>query len=261
MPTPGGLRRLRRTLTLISRYRNWRELRTCLDEERPPTRAWLRNGLRIECPDNHKLLATLAEVVFQRRYTPPGFAIGPQDVVVDIGANIGIFSLFAAARTGAAVHAYEPSPENFRFLERNLAQNGARAVVPHQEAVADKDGSVILYLGLTSGGNKLFDRVQGPSPGSVTVPSVTLERVMEENRLERIDFLKVDCEGAEGLIFAAASGECLGRVGKIALEFHDDFSPLRHEELQRRLEETGFRTRLRWNGKSSQGYLYARRPG
>jgi len=84
--------------------------------------------------------------------------------------------------------------------------------------------------------------------------------IMDEYSLSQIDFLKLDCEGSEGAIFASTPREYLRRIRKISLEFHDNVSSLRHEEIQRLLEDMEFQTALRWNGKSPYGYLYAGQP-
>ena len=82
---------------------------------------------------------------------------------------------------------------------------------------------------------------------------------MRSNDLKEIDFLKLDCEGAEGSILTSTPGEHLKRIRKIAMEFHDNVSQLKHDEIQRLLADAGFVTTLNWNGRSPFGYLYGKR--
>jgi Ni,Fe-hydrogenase I small subunit len=91
----------------------------------------------------------------------------------------------------------------------------------------------------------------------VEVPTTTLQEIMDSNNLERIDFLKLECEGAESSILHSTPGDYLKRVKKIAMEFHDHLSALNHQDIQKLLEEVGFTTRLKWDGKSPLGYMYA----
>jgi hypothetical protein len=80
---------------------------------------------------------------------------------------------------------------------------------------------------------------------------------MDGNNLEQIDFLKIDCEGAEGPILQSTPNSYLKRIRKIALEFHDHLSELNHKDIQNILKGAGFNIRLKWDEKSPFGYIYA----
>lgn len=245
----------------IGRYRNWPEITRAVLAGDRPRRLLLRNGLQIEAPADSTALQIVGEVFAQRLYLPAPLTLDPHDVVVDVGANIGIFTLFAALRTSGAIHAFEPFPGNAEYLERNLRQNGFGRVVVHRAAVNDVAGSARLYLSEIGGGHLLFDHNnQGSLDDWVDVTAITLEQILEEERLERIDFLKLDCEGAEGAILETTPRSCLRRVRQIAMEFHDNVSRLDHSTMEALLLEAGFRTQLRWNGRSPFGYLYGWQP-
>jgi FkbM family methyltransferase len=180
--------------------------------------------------------------------------------VVDIGANVGAYSVYAARRTRSRVLAVEPDPENARYLERNLLTNDCRQVQVLECAVADADGKLPLFVGTSGVTHQLRTNYSSQDSGEfVEVPVMTMRTLMDEHRLDRIDLLKMDCEGAEGLILPAAPKSYLGRVQRIAMEFHDNSSPCNHRELQRLLDGCGFSTRLRWDGSSPNGLLYASR--
>ena len=66
----------------------------------------------------------------------------------------------------------------------------------------------------------------------------------------------MDCEGAEGTILRSMHPDYLRRIKKIVMEFHDNLSPLDHNELKSLLEKAGFSTSLRWDSKKPTGYLY-----
>jgi FkbM family methyltransferase len=224
-----------------------------------PERVVLRNGLVIESPPSSLLWIT-EEIFFEEVYCPPGFAIGPKDVVVDIGANVGVFTLYASRRTEGPVYAYEPFPTNIEFLLRNLHHNGVRNVVAASKAVYDKSGPTPLFLSDFASGHLLFDRnVEGPLEEFLEVSATTLKALMADHGLDTVDFLKLDCEGAEGAILASTPGDDLRRVSRIALEFHDNVSSLNHTQVIELLADSGYETRLRWDGRSPFGYVYAKR--
>lgn len=69
----------------------------------------------------------------------------------------------------------------------------------------------------------------------------------------------MDCEGSEGSILMSTPMHYLKRIRKISLEFHDNVSSLKHNDIQKLLGEAGFVTKLNWNGESPFGYIYGKR--
>jgi FkbM family methyltransferase len=220
----------------------------------------LRNGVKIEAPKNHPFLLYMTNsTFFENVHTPPDIQIEEDDVVVDIGANIGIVSIFAALRTKKRVYAFEPSPENCEFLRRNILANGLGNVVVYNVAVCDKTKKQTrLYLGDSVGHSLIPAELKEEY---TYVSSVTLRDIIENVVGEDIGFLKIDCEGCEGLIFLSTPIEYLRRVKKMEVEFHDVSSPLKHDVIQKILEEAGFKSRLCWRfGEDSPyGDLYCMR--
>ncbi len=253
------------------KYKNWAEVITSVVKRQEPAQVILKDGIRIEALGDLKYL--VREVYLDKPYTPPYLPLGENDLVVDIGANNGIFAVFAASRTRNTVYAFEPAPKTFEFLERNIRMNRLSNVIAHNSAVSDEVGSTKLLFHSASGGsgNVLFDplipdklerhlhtRKYPNKPDKYfEVPTTTLQAIMDNNNLERIDFLKIDCEGSEGSILRATPREYLKRVYKIAIEFHDQLSQLSHDDIQKLLEDVGFTTKLKWNHKSPFGYIYA----
>lgn len=241
----------------LAEYGNpWEMARSVLSGRGPAT-GILRNGLRITAPEIATLLGAVHEVFHDRAYTPAGFAIGRGDIVVDIGAHVGTFALMAARSGAAQVHAYEPMPSNVSILRANLAANGVSNVTVHSSAVGGRSGQAVMSVGTFSVGGSL-----APLPGavgSVAVPVVTLAGIFDENGLDRIDFLKIDCEGAEGEILTAAPPELFHRIKRIALEYHDGWSSLDHGALADLLRSVGYSVTIRPDRDPRFGYLYALR--
>jgi FkbM family methyltransferase len=260
MKTKNIFHKIRFGLFTIWKYENWGEIITSIVKGQKPTTVILRNGVHIDAPKDNTLLSMVHEIFFRNIYTPVNIPIEHSDIVVDIGANIGVFALFAASRTQNTVHAFEPFPENVKFLKRNIHRSGSHNIITHSVAVSDKIGSAKLFLSEISGGHLLFDHnIKGKLENYIEVPTITLQRIIDDNNFKQIDFLKLDCEGCEGSIIMSTPKDCLKRVRKIAMEFHDNVSYLKHNDIQRLLEEAGFVTKLDWNSKSPFGYLYGRR--
>ena len=156
--------------------------------------------------------AIIQEVCAQKVYGET-FSAGMK--VLDVGAQIGSFSVFAASK-GASVRAFEPDPKNYATLLENLALNEFLATVnPYNDALWSKHGEITLYdscsenLGAHSA---VFAR--NPNV-SIKVPAATLEEAMEG--WETVDFLKMDCEGSE---FDIMKSEAMHRVKQFSMEVH-----------------------------------------
>jgi FkbM family methyltransferase len=248
-------------LNTVRRYRDWPQIiRSMLNGSPGPGCLRLRNGVRFKVPPASTGVEIINEVFFSHVYTPKFLPVEKGDIVVDIGANIGVFSVFASARGAAQIYAFEPFRGNFDFLRENIALNGMDNIIPIHEAVSGKAGIARLYLAGISGGHLLFDHcIDGKLDEYVEVPAITLPAVMDDRKLDRIDYLKIDCEGSEGAILESLSRDYLRRVRKIGMEFHDNVSSLSHGEMECRLRSAGFETHVEWDGKSPFGYIHAKR--
>lgn len=118
------------------------------------------------------------------------------DVVLDIGAHIGYFTLIFAKLVGekGKVIAFEPGPDNFTLLKKNVAINGYRNVVLVPKAVSNKTGKIRLYLHESSARHKIYD--SGGDSKFIAIEATRLDDYFK-NRDSKIDFIKIDTEGAE----------------------------------------------------------------
>ncbi len=120
------------------------------------------------------------------------------DTVVDVGANVGYYTLIAASLVGpeGRVYAFEPDPRSFSLLERNVRLNGFSNVVLERKAVADQAGTLRLYLAPE---NKGDHRIYAPSDEQrdwIEVEAITLDDYFGERAAE-VDLVKIDTQGAE----------------------------------------------------------------
>jgi len=139
--------------------------------------------------------------------------------VVDIGANIGYYTLIAAKLVGNSgkVYAFEPEPDNYKLLCKNIEINGYTNIIPVNKAVSNKCGITKLFLDQVNSGNPSFSQDNVfEKAGSVEVETVTMSEFFQH---QKIDFIKMDVQGAEGLIVDGA-GEILKQDElKIMMEF------------------------------------------
>ncbi len=181
--------------------------------------------------------------------------------IVDIGAGMGDFTVHAARRCpNATVYAFEPLPESFARLEEHLRLNGVPNVRAIPEAVAGSGGTLSLYTvtGLSGQHRTAGSAAAAASAEVIPVPSTTLPSAFERHGIRRCDFLKIDCEGAEYEILLGLPEETLGRIDRIALEYHDHVTSHVHEELVRFLAAGGFSVRTRPSPAWRElGFLYA----
>jgi FkbM family methyltransferase len=218
-----------------------------------------RGGLQFKVRAGTKDCAILQEVLLENCYSPdPEFEIHDGDTVVDVGAHAGVFSASAAAKAPRGrVYSLEPFPSNFHLLEENVRLNGLKNVQTLMLGLADSAGIRRLYLDpRNSGGHSILPRSDRES---VTIATSTLEGFLMEHGLERVNFMKVDCEGAEYEILTSASRKVLDRIDRIVLEYHGTRESA-ERVLENHLSACGFAVRkvpiLR-----DLGMLYARRVG
>ena len=168
------------------------------------------------------------EIWGKKDYDIAGFTLNSGMTVVDVGANQGFFSLYAASQ-GATVYAFEPCAENFEILKWNVVTNQlSDQVKMFNSAVTGKDGEVPLFVGLDASGEILSGSVSvlnenrgGKGVQLRSVESVTLDSLLRNLHIERCDFLKVDCEGAEYEILRNTSRDSFSKIARISMECHD----------------------------------------
>jgi FkbM family methyltransferase len=166
-------------------------------------------------------------------------------VVVDIGANIGHYTLEAARRVGKAgkVFAFEPEPHNFSLLCRNIEANGYQNVVPVQMALSNRTGAARLTLSPDNLGGHHFENSR-ENGKAVTVGVTTLDEYMREER-QGIDVIKMDAEGAEMGILEGMKGILIANPDLILFTefFPEAMRAAGHEPegFLKTLMESGFR--------------------
>ena len=252
---------LRSVFTLLKGVQNWPMLFKLARRGAGQQVLILRNGTRYVVRSLMDVW-TIKETNLNRDYERYGAAIQDGWNVVDIGAALGDFTVFAARQTAhGRVFAYEPAPDSVRVLKRNLDINRITNARVFPCAVSAKAGTLTLDV---SGGVPVQYRTAGETrsaEGKIAVRSVALADVLAGLPNGVCDFLKMDCEGAEYDMLLNLDNGALGRIRRICLEYHEDVTPFSHTDLARFFEGKGWIVRVSPSRvRRELGFLYAAAP-
>ena len=201
--------------------------------------------------------STLEEVFYKDIYERE-YKIKPGDVVLDVGAHIGSFTLKAAKEVGAEgrVVSFEPSSENFKLLTLNVGSNHYTNAKVFNVAVGSEPGTAKLHLGNRRGTNSLLSDASEEQIGIEKVDIRTLDSVADELKLNKVNFMKIDVEGFELEVLKGARNILSSSHPSIAMETHD-FGPS-EEEIGKYLSDFGYTVKnVRY--RTHLGLLYATR--
>jgi FkbM family methyltransferase len=174
--------------------------------------------------------------------------INEGDIVVDLGANIGIFSRWAYSEGAGKIISFEPNKRYYELLKLNTSNN----IITFNAAVSNQIGTIKIFDSSHLGGSNIF----GTSDDNegYEVRTYTLDYLFESNLIDKIDFLKIDVEGAEHLVFDGISDNNLLKVGTIAMEYHNshfNYDETLRDNLILRLNRLGFNSYLLFLGNNN----------
>jgi FkbM family methyltransferase len=199
------------------------------------------------------------EIFIKQEYLKHGLSLEDCHCVFDIGANIGLFTIFAKLRNkDLLVHAFEPIKNTYDVLVKNIELHGLKNVYPHNCALGMEDGTekeLTFYPHLAGNATaypdskveikRLLTEVMGKEQADFLFQSATthivkvrtLSSIIEEVNVSSLDFLKIDVEGSELAVLNGISVEHFQRIRQVAAEIHSG-SIL--EEAQSILSQRGF---------------------
>jgi FkbM family methyltransferase len=144
---------------------------------------------------------------YDSEFAPSWSLVRPGAIVIDIGANIGIWTIGAAKRTGPSgkVHAFEPLESNFVRLLSNIKINGVLNVVTQKMALSNQAGTLKFFPSPNKNSGVGLLLPKSWNVPTCEVEAITLDDYCEQHRIESVDVLKVDVEGAEYIVLEGAS--------------------------------------------------------
>lgn len=177
--------------------------------------------------------------------------------VIDIGGHLGFFSLYASLlNPKVPIYSFEPHGGNFSLLKENLKLNRVKNVTAKNLAVANRGGEVLLKLSQEHLNHSLVHAIEDTGE-TQKANATTLEKILKQYDIEKVDLLKLDCEGAEFQIIEECPPEILKRVDYIFLEYHDWVPSGDHRGLKKFLETRSYRVQDFPNSKMPElGFLW-----
>jgi FkbM family methyltransferase len=172
----------------------------------------------------------------------------PQPLIVDIGANAGYFNIMLFSKIkDATVYAYEPIPVNYELFKTNISLNPTLANRIHlfNKAVTGKPQDGVELFMEHSADNSVIASVYSDfdqqNKYSIKAPSISLEEIIKGNNFNRIDLLKIDCEGSEYPIIYETPAALWARVNRMTIEVHNLDNDKRNADyLGKYLQQQGF---------------------
>ncbi len=167
-------------------------------------------------------------------------------VVIDIGAHIGLFSLYAYTELITPhIYAYEPDPNNFKMLKKNIAVNNlSNAIKPFNVAVGNDGTARFFSSDISSMSATQEVRNLGMHDGTgkfIDIRSISITKIL--NKFKHIDILKMDCEGSEWKIIKDMSTKRLN-ISYICMEYHE-FAGKKRKHIEEILAKKGYKIHTR----------------
>jgi len=176
-------------------------------------------------------------------------------VIIDCGANIGLWTFYAYDKA-KIIYALEPAAEHFECLVTMCVTNEMHNVAPIQKALSHKNGKAKFYHNDNTTMYSLSDAVNTKDDFE-EVETITLDKFYEENKIEHVDYMKVDIEGAETDIFGGGGFEKVkDKIDVIVLEYHT-WCGVNPDQFASYFRDRGFR--FNWVNKTEATLAIAER--
>ena len=233
-------RKISSLLNFTKLFKNWNTALLCwYSTSKNSYTLQLRDGTLFKVRSGSSDIQMIIEIYKGKSYHLNLNKLDRNSVIIDIGANIGVFSVFISKFTGkqSRVFAFEPFPENFSFFNENVKINGFENLIkifPFAVGKSNED----RFLNIDAGDNAMHS-FYAESGSRISVKTITLEKIFIENDIGICDFLKIDCEGAEYEIILNSPAIILNKIKIISIEYHPH-PPYTHLQLKEMLQENGF---------------------
>jgi FkbM family methyltransferase len=228
----------------IEDFDEFKYVKTIFDE--------LNNG------EKHNVYVVFNELTTQRTYNNDFICVEEGDVVFDIGFNYGLFSMTSLKYQPSKIIAFEPNPKLVKTFNGFFKTS---IVELHQKAVSNTNGKTIFYENTDPGMSTIFKDINiNNVENSYDVEIISFNDFILENNIKKIDYLKVDCEGAEYGIFESITDEYLkNNISKIAIEFHHKMSDDKVKNLIDKLKNCGFTLKINYDENATIGLIYGKK--
>jgi FkbM family methyltransferase len=214
----------REQMMQMNQWRRWLQARFPAVIRPPHTTVRVDIGgieLMLRDWEGSSVLDIVPREILLGEYNLPGIEFRRNDVVIDVGANIGIVALYLAKKhPDIHIVAMEPVPTTFSHLQENIVLNRVGNITPLNCAVTrdGRDLRMIVHPGHSGGSTGHIRELKQPGHYNLTVRSRTLDAIFADYVQDRCRLLKIDCEGAEYEVLS--STRSLDRVDHLGIELH-----------------------------------------
>jgi FkbM family methyltransferase len=171
----------------------------------------------------------------------PDISIRENSVIIDVGAHIGTFSLLSSKKVPSGkVIAIEACKETYDLLESNVNGNNLKNIIPYHLALSDKKGKTRLFYDRGNWGHSIMSPL---SQEGEEVETDSLENILKSLKIEKVDFIKFNCEGAEFSIINSTPLSVLRNIKAMLILYHlylVNHLNFSENTLITKLEEAGF---------------------
>ncbi len=223
---------------ILINVKNWPQfLKTYSDQYKGEI--LFRDGFKLFVDDSSDI-SSISTSFFRKDY---GTLDPHWKTIVDIGAHKGFFTTYAARNCPQSqIYSFEPIKSSFESLSKNVISNNLNGRVKvFNLGVAGTAGEKEINLSSSSTDNSFYTEIGSIMTGTQTIVCTTLAGIIYNNKLDKIDLLKLDCEGAEFEILMSSSKEVLDKLSEIRMEYHNINSDLNIDVLKDFLEKIGLR--------------------
>lgn len=208
--------------------------------------------------EKHNVYTVFNEITNLNVYNNDYVSVEENDLVIDIGFNYGLFSLTSLKYKPSKIIAFEPNPKLVKIFTEFY--NGD-VIKLYQKAVSNENGRTVFYENLDPGMSSIFQEINNVTCGnSYEVEIVNFNDFIIHDNITNIDYLKVDCEGAEYIIFESIPYNFLkDNVKKIAIEFHHQINDEKVQTLINKLKNCNFNLKIVYKENSNIGLIYGKK--
>jgi FkbM family methyltransferase len=185
--------------------------------------------------------------------------VKPGMTIFDIGANIGLYTTKASKLVGleGQVHSFEPDQKNYQILQSKTKEQKNLKI--NNVALSNENGQHDLFIDAINPGNHSFSKENlYKNQVSISVPTTTLDEYVEKNKLEKVDVIKIDVQGAEYLVFSGARKTLSKFPVTIIMEFWPDGIKKvgnNPDDLIKLLHDLGYKFEILKKGYGKKEYI------
>lgn len=179
-------------------------------------------------------------------------------IIIDIGGHIGTFSIPVSYKS-KQVYVFEPSKSNYQILTKNIQLNNRQNIKTINAAIDTKTSRKYLYFSTTNaGGNSFYNVRKNNQQKKEIIKTLTLESQLKKYKINKIDLIKIDCEGAEFPILLNLKKSTYQKIHSIIIEYHNHLSTqYNHLDLIKILKLNRFKVKILKKFSPNTGIIFA----